>query len=541
MLTKLPSEIYDRVLSLLPQHDKVSLTYLSHKIYDLTLPKLYQNLYLNDRYYFPSDYDPSLGTQKWSILRFSYIETNDKSKEFQMNYDVAVHKFQCLVDTLKNSPNKICPYIKRIHTTWHIDDDTLLLFLETIRKFAINLQSFENFLKNRVSDELESKADNLQSLTIIPPKILPTGVASPSYFIRMRKIINLYSFDNLQKLNIHVNACTFFKEKVKKPLRIESLTLNLRSDTYGAEGLQNQVSYYDIFDIASLKELEILSWYNTKDSDLDLYQMWNLTDFYKFLNIEILSLLSINSSESFLKECSNSFHSLKRLKVDFLLDKTLSQPLVNHIAMSPAGKSLKYLDIKFDQVNINIPLLSVEQVDESWHFKIDMNCKCESCHETFRNVILRKYFPTTNSFNVKDSYDIETRNFILHMFKLYPILPHTHFIDINPSLGYNCKPLASHVLNINTLLKYNDCNNTTLKITETDIIKLYHAYLHSFKKIFDFFIQSFGNLQYLVINDLPTKIIQFDEQQKCAMPLFYSHGYKSNQVYEIVNDDSLFD
>ena len=44
MLDRLPKEILSNIAHLLAQEDKVSLTYVSKKVYESVIPSLYQNL-----------------------------------------------------------------------------------------------------------------------------------------------------------------------------------------------------------------------------------------------------------------------------------------------------------------------------------------------------------------------------------------------------------------------------------------------------------------------------------------------------------------
>lgn len=528
MIDSIPVEVFGKIALLLSQEDKISLTYVSRHIYDRTIPYLYGNLFLNEKPYYPSDLDNSLGTSCWSVLYFSSVYDNNTAKL------IARDKFALLVRSLQESPSKLCPLVKRVHCSWHLEYATLIELTRLLIAHGVNLQYFENFLDQNLSHLLASKGKQLFSLDITPPSILPAGPANNTYYGKMEVLLSQYNWDNIKSLTLHVNACTFFPH-LQVPLKIRSLCLNLRPDTYDGTFLEQP--YYKIFDTETLEELEVLSWYNAEETNLNLYELWNLHHFWEFHNIKELTILSLFENSAYLEKCFMSFSHLERIKIDYMFDIPFDPSIIEIMARSSSSETLKYIDVKFEE--LDPPLISVIQ-DEISLFNINLSCKCQVCSDTFHQVIVEKYFPTTDSLTIRHFQDIETRNFILQMFKLYPILPYTHYVDRYPAIGYNCKSLEDHASRINMLLGYNQ-RTKRRAITAKDIQRLYHAQIHSLKKSFNFFLQKFPNLQFLTLNDLPTKIIQVDDQQRCNFPIFYSKGYESNQIYQLVNDESLFD
>lgn len=539
MLQRLPNEIILRIASNLSQEDKIALTYVSKKSYQSIIPSLYQNLYLNERYYFPSDFDNSLGTHKWSILYFKYLRERNSNDTNLDQKEMSKLKFQCLVRSLKESPKKLCPLIQSVHCNWHLDESTMTEFIDLLIKYDDNITVFDNFIRDKISYQLVEHSDSLQTLTLPPPNLLPLDEqADINYYKRMRTLWKSYHLNQIKELNIHVNACKFFN-KMDPPLNIETLCLNLRPDTFEGDNV-DPISYSDIFNMKSLKELEIFSWYNESDSDIDIYQLWNLKEFFNFKNLENLSLFSLFSNMNFLKDCIMNFNQLRRIKVDFMFEVAVDKSVIDLLAISPCHETLEYLDIRFNE--LTNPLLSIEEGDEdNSQFIIDMTCQCNNCKDTLTRIILGKYFPTKESFLIKDFKDVEKRNFILQMFKLYPIVPYSHYFDIYPTIGFYSRPIEELTKSVNYLLGYDKGKDGDKYVTSGDIIQLYHAYIHSLKKTLDYFIIRFPKLKYLTFNELPTQIIQYDEQQKCNIPIFHYHDYKSNQVYELINDESLFD
>lgn len=264
--------------------------------------------------------------------------------------------------------------------------------------------------------------------------------------------------------------------------------------------------------------------------------MWNLQDFWKFRNIKCLTLLSLVANEPFLRQCFQSFATLRRLKIDYLFDLQVSPKIVDFLSQSNASKTMEYIDIKFR--DLQPPMISLNPYDDS-SFALNLNCKCEGCKETFGDIIVKKLFPTKDSLSIKNYSEIESRTYFLHILKLNPILPYTHFMDHTPAIGYQCSSLADHASEINYLLKIRGVSNTRV-ITASDVLRLYHAHVHSLKKTYDYFLSKFANLKFLTLNDLPTKVFQVDELQRCNIPIFYSQGYVSNQIYELLTEESLF-
>lgn len=527
MLDRVPLELFDRIACLLSQEDRVSLTYVSKKLYQRIIPSLYGSLYLNVKQYFPSDLDRTLGTRYWSLLYFTKSGDNNDVKS------VANSKLRALIRSLSAKPHELPPLIKRVNCTWHLDKELLNQFVVVLIEYGSNLKVFEDFLDERIATKLSLKGEQMQSVVVTPPTVLPTAPANNDYFARMEVLTTRYNWDNIQHLTLHVNACTFFPH-LRKPLKIKSLSLNLRPDTLGGTFLHQP--FYQLFDISVLKSLELLSWYGPDQVEFNLYELWSLEELYEFHEIEEFTLLSLPADWNFLSRCISNFPHLRRLKVDYMLDVPLTALLVDALSRFPCSQTLQDVDFKFEE--LDTPLISIDQ-DEISNFNFNLICKCPDCRDTFQNIILGKYFANKDSLIIKDFSDVEARNFTLQLFKLYPILPYTHFIDRYPSIGFYCKSLEAHAEKINGLLGFKSENSN--RVSPLDVLKLYHMHIHSLKNSWNFFLQRFPQLKFLTLNDIPTKVLQVDRQQRCNVPIFYNNGYRSNQVYQLVNDESLFD
>lgn len=523
MIDQLPLNCFATVIHFLPQNDKVSLTRVSRSIHDKSVPFLYRRLYLNARPHSPSDLDDSLGTDVWSVLHIPLLGSRE------LETLAAQKAFNLLVKSLRSNVS-LCHYIKAVRCSWHIQIPTLLELIGLLKQHGSSLQFFDGYLDLQVMREVSALAKQLKSLDVAPPCKLPGEKPEPHYLKSIQRIVDQYDWTMIRKLTLHVDAGKVF-ENLSSPLRIESLTLNLRPDSY-YESCKNR-SLDTIFDVDTLKELRIMSWY--QGGDINHYNKWRLYDFLKFYNVRSLTLESLVANPGFLTACAKSFNKLERLSVDFLFAIPIDTATLNAFRLAKCSQTLKYIDIDFN--SLDPPLVSVDS--RYRNFVLTLTCRCSDCRETFEKVIREKHFPTRDSLRVRDGFDINIRNFIRHMFKFFPILPNAYFIDRFPAIAYSSFTLQDHATKVNESFKYSASSNRY--ITSQDIKRLYYAQIHSLKKTFDYFNASFPQLEFLTINDLPTRVMHLEDQQMVNMPLFYSQGYTSNQKYLIVQDESLFD
>lgn len=529
MLDQIPLNCYAGIVRFLSQDDKVALTQVSKVVYERTVPFLYRYLFLNRSPLVASDLDDSLGLTNWSLLRFPF--SGYKRQEHDLVQ--ADRYFKLLVRSLECNVG-LCHHIISIWCSWHIDVPTVVRLIGLLEKHGTTIQYFYQSLEMNIMEELSVIADRLRNLGVAPPSKLPVLNVPPGYCKTIDSLLTRYDWGIIRQLSLHVNASRFFSSK-SKPLRIVGLTLNLRPDTFKQPPDSTELPLFKVFDVGSLKELRILSWYEGNDRSLNIYRIWRLYDFHKFKNITSLSLRSLSANDEFLTICAQEFTRLKTIKVDFLFDAAVGRSTLNAFRRAQCSRTLKFIDIKFDP--LDAPLVSID--NDQRNFILTYTCRCSDCRDTFKEVLLKKYFPSYDSLRIRSVTDANARNFILQMFKLFPILPYVHSIDVAPAFAYSTYRLEEHVDEVNKLLRYASSNG--LPVTAEDIVRLYHAHIHSLKKTYDHFLSSFPKLEFLVLNDLPTRVVCFEHQQKCNIPLFYSKGYKSNQKYVLVEDESLFD
>ncbi|CUS25023.1 LAQU0S25e00166g1_1 [Lachancea quebecensis] len=523
MLDDLPLEVIERVARYLPQADKVRLTYVSSKFRFKVLPIIYRNIYLNETPCVLSDADPLLANN-WtclSILRphFQYADT----------------KLKALVRSLERS-SLLSSYVEVVHCTWHLDLGILRRLLAVLVRKAHNLREFRNFLHLELATDLKAIGSRLNSLDLPPPGILPQKLVSESYLPLLRDLVRHSRLDNLTSLNIYLDPGVFFTNYAPgiRKLRIRELGLSLRGDNYSSASFNTpRLTYSGIFDPNFLERLTILSWHEKQD--LDIYEHYHLFELLEFKNLKELTLMSFFANDNFLQECIRSFCQLRRLKLDYMFGHSISSNIVELMAQSPSRKTLQYLDLKFWELDPY--LITIEQRQRS-RFEINETCKCDSCKDVFRNIIRKKLFPSQAALNIESIEDVTKRDIITKIISVDPIVPYAQFVDTRPGMMFVENPILGNARTINKALGVSGPSQSAF--TSCDVVRVYHAHLHSMKRTFDFFLQKFPCLNFLSVNDVPTIVCEGPGGQRFNMPVFNSAGYVSNQIYEVVDEENLF-
>lgn len=520
MIDCLPLNCFEQVVKFLPQEDIISLTYASRELYNRTVVYLYRNIHLNEKPEFKSDLElPKI--HNWSLLCIPWSSSHKSSAE---------RKLESLLRSFESN-TKLCDNVRKILCSWHLAVPTLIRIISLLGRYATKLQYFEGYLDQEIMDALAILAPRLKSLVIAPPRKVPANKAMADYYKRMNSLIDHYDWSRISDLTLYATACVA-RPNVPNLLKIRSLHLHLRPDTIEEACLE---PFYSLFDTTALEDLFITSWYKARDDEINLYEIWHLYEFHKFHNIKKLTLTSLQPDMEYLRGCFENYGRLEKLTVDYLLDATVDTSTIKCLRRAHCSQTLKCLDINTDM--LSPPLLTIDESGDK--FVPTMNCQCSDCRDTFSQIIRRKYFPSSEKLSINGFSDVNARHFTLQMFRLFPILPHPLIMGESPAIAYVTYSLQDHADKVNELLAYGKSHSR--RITADDIRRLYYAHLHSLKKTFDYYLKSFPNLQYFTLNDIPTQITQVDEQQRCNIPVFYSQGYRSNQTYELVSDESLFD
>lgn len=519
MLDSLPLNCFQQVVKLLPQKDRVALTYVSHELYERTVVYLYRNICLNQKPEFQSDLDVTI--HEWSLLNVPWSSNHEIE---------ARNKLRFLLRSLESNI-RLCDNIRSIHCSWHSPVPILTKIIALLGKYASKLEYFDGFLDNDIMCVLSVLAPRLKSLVVLPPQKVPQGRAPPEYYAKISSLIYHYDLSQITVLDLYAQACVS-EIHLPKRMKVRELRLELRPDTFESESL---VPYSRFLDTSALRHLHIISWYSVEDSNADLYDKWLLHDLHEFHEVRTLTLTSLHTNEEFLVRSFESFPHLERCTADYLLDARVSQQTMNRLQKAACSRNLKSLDVRFDL--LSPPILSIDEPGEN--FVLKLNCPCSGCRQTYHEVVRKKYFPSSDKLRIKSFPDINARHFILQMFKLFPIVAHPLVLGKTPPIAYSHYSLQKLANKVNMLLGYDELNPR--RLLEDDIQSLYYAHLHSMRKTFDYFSQAFQNLQYLTLNDIPTLVKPLDDYQRCNIPVFHSRDYRSNQVYELVSDESLFD
>ncbi|CEP63230.1 uncharacterized protein LALA0_S07e05424g [Lachancea lanzarotensis] len=518
MLERLAFETWNELAKYLTQDERVALTYVSSKVRLAISPILYRNLFLNEEPCVFSDSNPLLANS-WSVLCIT---------EHKNEY--ADQKLSCLIRTLQESPF-LSSNVEVVHCTWHLDIALLRDLLAVLVHNAPNLRHFRNFLTPAIIDDLKKVAPQLQSLDLPPPGVLPQGQVAGSYLPRLASLVRCSSFENITALNIYMDPGEFFSNYAPwaPKLRLRELSLSLRGDNYEPDSFPKaRYTYSDVFDVRYLESLTILSWF--EEENIDVYEKYHLHELLKFQNLKELTLLSFYANDGFLRECIQSFPLLRRLRLDYMLGHMIDQGTLTLLSQSPAHLSLQYLDLKCSPLE---PYLVTVVRGRTARFEINESCVCPACRDVVQNILRKKIFSTQSSYLVKGLEDIPNRDVITRIISLSPIIPYTPFVDIRPGQSYINDPAKAVASTLNKAFGQD-------VFAVEDIIKIYHAHLHSLRRTFGYFLQRFPNLAFLNINDVPTSVQEGLGGQKYNLPIYHSQGYRTNQVYELVDDDNLF-
>ncbi|SCU87118.1 LAFA_0E04830g1_1 [Lachancea sp. 'fantastica'] len=518
MLDRLAFETWEELSKFLLQEDRVRLTYVSSRVRSAISPILYRNLFLNEQPCIYSDSKPLLANC-WSVLGIKEHKNEN-----------ADQKLIALIRTLRGSP-LLRSKVEIVHCTWHLNVALLRDLLAVLAHDTPKLRQFRNFLTTELIDDLEKIAPQLQSLDLPPPGVLPQEKVAPSYLSQLASLVRCSHFDNITALNIYMDPGAFFNNYAPSApkLRLRELSLSLRDDKYGAGSFPRaRNTYSDIFNVRYLEKLTILSWFETEN--IDVYEKYHLHELLKFQNLKELSLLSFFANDGFLRACIKSFPLLRRLKLDYMLGHAIDPSTLTLLAQSPAHMSLKYLDLKC--LPLEPHLVTIEPGNTA-RFEINESCVCPACRDVFQNILRKKLFPTHASHLIRGLEDIPNRDIITRIISLSPIIPYTLFVDIRPGQSFVSDPAEGVASTMNKALGEN-------VFAVEDIIKVYHAHLHSLRRTFGYFLQRFPNLEFLNINDVPTSVEEGPGGQKYNQPIYHSNGYENNQVYELVDDENLF-
>ncbi|KAH3901948.1 uncharacterized protein SCDLUD_001733 [Saccharomycodes ludwigii] len=565
---QLPTEITKKIIMFLSQNDLTILVRINKQFYKVFIPYLYKNIYLNKVPYSYRDSEPYLGFRNWSTLQVpqkikenenGYEETDSKNK-------VDTQSFRELLRTVKENPTLV-PLIEKIHCTWHLNHELLSEFIVIILSNKNNnLTHLENLASFEIFQYIWLKFGNSYNLSKMQHFEMPYYILCPekgvsnvpqSYIDKldnlMKPILKVQPnfWQNLTSLNISVNPL-FYSRPFMVKLNIKKLVLNIRPEKYACSWTNNDVHYRHVFDMEALEHLELLSWFYEDSYRIKhIYEDFKLYEFLDYPNIKHFELLSMPANEKFLQRMVNTWTKLEAMTLSFAFSTCYSYTFLQNAAFH---SKLKILKIEIDQ---NINLLSCDLVPENADYLVKMryypsSCRCTTCNSIYTNIICLKYMyykdkvnPTSNilliyhnnstngetpdpadkAFVLYDEYI--NRDFAAHILNEYCIYPHVEISQDLPDLSYRVCDLKTMAVRISERLGL----PPGLKLLPDDIVKLSHYMIHAFKKNFNEILRYFPNLDFLVFNGIPLEIREEASQKHC-FPLYFSEGYKSNQLYE---------
>ncbi|CAI4043540.1 SCF ubiquitin ligase complex subunit DAS1 SKDI_10G0680 [Saccharomyces kudriavzevii IFO 1802] len=581
-LTKLPDELMQEVFSHLPQPDRLQLCLVNKRLNKIATKLLYRRIYLNDSNVVKSDFMHL--AINWTLLNLPSSLKEEESR------NIANYKLKKLIETLQNNI-RITQSIQWIRINWDLDSVLQRSILNILCNQGKSLQRLENVTDPTCNDIISNghfSKFNVSSFDMAPPNSLPEMVVPENYIPNLTRYLSQRISSRLSHMTLFIDPLKLFNYLYPLDIKLQIIDLKLhwRREFYNNGYFVNKVrpgnplaKLSEVFDKRSLKILTIISWNDTllkRETEM-------LKDFKEFEHLEDLSLISIKQDVHILVDLFSSLTNLKRLKMDFLEDY-IPEPTSPHIFLSIllACSKLQFIDLRYDGL---IPQIINIQENK---FQLNQQCNCTNCQIVFSDILKGKIFMFPEDYYIHDIHDIAAKD-VFKMMKYLSLLPYSKACDAYPSVRTQPMNLTNFVTKMNlNLLKYRssksqlvpkivnnphqhstvtststahmgdpemiiiDDNNdddinmdlppdsgdtaTTISddmelphesLTKRDVIMCYHALIHHFKSIYVTFLKSFPHLRFLMLNDIPT-IVMEENNERIFEPVFYHYDYKSN-------------
>ena len=581
-LTKLPDELMHEVFSHLPQPDRLQLCLINKRFNKIATKLLYRRIYLNDSNVVKSDFMHL--AINWTLLNLPSSLKEEESR------NIANYKLEKLIETLQNNI-RITQTIQWIRINWDLDSVLQRSILNILCNQGKSLQRLENVTDPTCNDIISNghfSKFNVSSFDMAPPNSLPEMSVPDHYIPNLTKYLSQRISSRLSHMTLFIDPLKLFNYlyPLDIKLQIVDLKLHWRREFYNNDYFVSKVrpgnpltKLSEVFDKRTLKILTIISWNDTllkRETEM-------LKDFKEFEQLEDLSLISIKQDVHILVDLFSSLTNLKRLKMDFLVD-FIAEPTSPHIFLSIllACSKLQFIDLRYDGL---IP--QIVNIQEN-KFQLNQQCNCTNCQIVFSDILKGKVFMFPEDYYIHDIHDIAAKD-IFKMMKYLSLLPYSKACDAYPSVRTQPMNLANFVNKMNmNLLKYRNSKSqlvpkivndpyqrstvtsattarmsepemvvidedydddinmdmaqdgddtaTTISddlelphdsLTKRDIIMCYHALIHHFKSIYITFLKSFPQLRFLMLNDIPT-IVMEEDNERIFEPVFYHYDYKSN-------------
>ncbi|BAO37986.1 F-box protein YJL149W [Kluyveromyces marxianus DMKU3-1042] len=522
-IERLPDELVKEIITHLPQRDRLNVCLVNKRISKLALNVLYRRIYLNDSNVVESDaFNLAIN---WTYL---YIPSNEAEC---WSRGVANSKLDLLIRTLSSNQD-LLNSVQWIRINWDLDKEKQAEVLRLLCSYSRSLVRLENVTDPDCNDIIANgiqSSRNVTSLDTAPPNSMPEREVPRSYLPSLAKYLKQRISTNLSHMTLFMDPIQLFNNvyPLEFKLQIYDLKLHWRTEYYPPDQLKTVrrepllTKLSDIFDVRTLHVLTIISW----NESLNKRELEILVEFYEFVEIRDLSLISMRQNPAVLIELFKRLKNLKRLKTDFLHDFT-PHPVSTDVflAILLNCRDLQFLDIRFE--NIDQQIISIEES----RFKFIQNCHCDQCNHVFQDILYGKFFNSSKDMVIRDLSDLIAKD-IFTMMKYLSLLPYSKAFDTYPSVRTQPMNLADFVT------KINECNrhyksmhrNTTPfePITESDVIECCHAMVHHNKKTYTTILSNLKKLRYLTLNDIPS-IILSEDGTRFPVPVFFNNGYQTN-------------
>ncbi|GCE97432.1 F-box protein [Zygosaccharomyces mellis] len=542
-LKRLSDELLQEVFSHLRQGDRLTACLINKRCNKLATKLVYRRIYLNDSNVVRSDY-MNLAIN-WTLLNIpSYLSEDDSRK-------IANSKLVKLIWTLSVNQFPLnC--VQWIRINWDLDSALQRAILAILCSKGEALQRLENVTDPSCNDIIAYGAVSKHKVTsfdMAPPNSLPELPVPADYIPNLQKYMSARISSKLSHMTLFIDPIQLFNylHPLEQKLQIVDLKLHWRREFYDTRYFTHRLrsrpltKLSEVFDVRTLKVLTIISWSESLvPREIDMVR-----DFKEFVYLEDLSLISIKQNFEVLMTFFYNFPRLKRLKMDFLEDfiPETTKPEI-FLTILLVCKKLQFIDMRFEGMDSQIISLHENR------FILNQKCYCNGCVNTFENILKKKIFLFPEDRLLYDIHDITAKD-IFKMMRYLSLLPYSKACDCYPSVRTQPMNLEHFVKKMNQdLFFYRHSrrqlipngeldddeiidSETMLKklphdpLTKEDVIKCYHALIHHYKTTYISFLKGFPELRFLMLNDIPTVVVE-EDGERVFQPIFFHCDYRTN-------------
>lgn len=542
LLEKLPDELILEVFSHLGQADRLKVSLVGRRCNRIATKLIYRRIYLNDSNVVRSGY-MNLAIN-WTLLNIpSFLNEADSRKIANAKLSRLIYALEANQQALKS--------VEWIRINWDLDSELQRTVLSILCSKGTSLRRLENITDPSCNDIIANGAVSsrkVTSLDMAPPNALPEITVPGDYIPNLQRYLRARISTSLSHMTLFIDPVKLFNYlyPLTHKLQIVDLKLHWRREFYDSSYFSKRLKtppikkLSDVFEVRTLKTLTIISWNETLASR----EIQMIKDFREFVYLEDLSLISIKQNLDVLVTLFNKLQRLKRLKMDFLEE---SMPETKNceifLTILLVCKKLQFIDMRFE--GLDPEMIAIHETE----FHLSQKCYCDTCVHVFENILKRKIFLFPKDSNLTDIHDIAAKD-IFRMMRYLSLLPYSKACDCYPSVRTQPMNLDEFVLRMNrNLLFYRQTRGQLLNpdeqipnaqsdefsslglphalLTRKDVVQCYHALIHHYKATYVAFLRGFPHLRFLVLNDIPTIVVE-EDQERVLQPIFYHENYETN-------------